>query len=354
MDEQTFKARIREHLAEDSFQQWIAPLRVSVSGSREITLWAPNVFVQDEVKTSCWHAVTKVCSDYPAIRVKVGSPSEAKPAKAPSTPKVDGVPKRLTALWPDPERALPADFARVALFTANAWRGKARPQLSDAVIYSQANMQVRQTGPALNHLDEDVFLAALHLLRNYPIGDEVQLSMAELATTMGLSPAGKNIQSIQERLQRLHKTQLELVVNFQGGVSRTYSGYLIPSYYREEAKGSGHQQWVIQFDPKLCSLLTPNLLTRIIWDTRHTLRSAVSKRLHVFYASHAKPYPMKVETLVQICGLEVGPSQADKAKAAHAVRTALDELMQAGFLASWTLNAAGLVSVVKTDAPALA
>jgi hypothetical protein len=43
------------------------------------------------------------------------------------------------------------------------------------------------------------------------------------------------------------------------------------------------------------------------WAVRHELDGKpLAQWLHGFYASHAKPFPLKIETLHRICGSEAG------------------------------------------------
>lgn len=47
--------------------------------------------------------------------------------------------------------------------------------------------------------------------------------------------------------------------------------------------------------------------------------------LHGFYASHAKPFPLKIETLHRLCGSEAG----EMWKFAQTLRKALDDVAEA-------------------------
>jgi exonuclease V gamma subunit len=62
------------------------------------------------------------------------------------------------------------------------------------------------------------------------------------------------------------------------------------------------------------------------WGVRHALDGhQLAQWLHGFYASHAKPFPLKVETLHRLCGSEAG-LMSDFAKK---LRKALDAVAEA-------------------------
>ena len=55
----------------------------------------------------------------------------------------------------------------------------------------------------------------------------------------------------------------------------------------------------------LRALFSPDQFTQIEWAVRNDLHGKpLAQWLHGFYASHAKPYPVKVETLHKLCGSE--------------------------------------------------
>jgi len=71
------------------------------------------------------------------------------------------------------------------------------------------------------------------------------------------------------------------------------------------AKDEDTQEWVIELDPRLRPLFAADQFTQIEWAVRHELNGKpMAQWLHGFYASHAKPFPIKVETLHRLCGSE--------------------------------------------------
>jgi hypothetical protein len=71
------------------------------------------------------------------------------------------------------------------------------------------------------------------------------------------------------------------------------------------AKDEETQEWVIELDAKLRPLFAADQFTQVEWAVRHALDGKpMAQWLHGFYASHAKPFPIKVETLHRLCGSE--------------------------------------------------
>src|SRR5690606_28110963 len=66
--------------------------------------------------------------------------------------------------------------------------------------------------------------------------------------------------------------------------------------------------------------------TQVDWSVRHALDGhQLAQWLHGFYASHAKPFPLKIETLHRLCGSEAG----EMWKFAQTLRQALDAVAEA-------------------------
>jgi hypothetical protein len=87
--------------------------------------------------------------------------------------------------------------------------------------------------------------------------------------------------------------------------------------------------------------------TAIDWQQRQELRGKpLALWLHGYYATHAKPLPVKVETLRNLSGSKT----AALFKFRQQLRKALGELKAIGAIASWQIDAADLVTVDRGDA----
>jgi len=201
-------------------------------------------------------------------------------------------------LWPEPVRAIPNVCLRSALF--GAIRKGRRRYLQDEVIAAVDGLEVRYRGERLDQRDLDVYESLLHLLRDKPLGKECHTTSYALLKLMGMSDTGG------ERGSRaiLHRSLMRLgsnMVQVRAKDRYSYAGSLIDDVSRDEKTG----EYFITLNPKLKALFAPDQYTQIQWAIRRELEGhQLAQWLHGFYASHAQPYPIKVETLHRLCGSE--------------------------------------------------
>ena len=197
-------------------------------------------------------------------------------------------------LWPDAARCVPNGFLRSALFGAIA-KGRRR-YINGEDLAAIDGVTIRYKGERLDQGDLDVWESVLHAVRLQELGSQCRLTSYALLKLMGLTDTGKNRVTLQNRIERLVANALTVK---QGRY--TYIGSLISF----AAKDEDTQEWVIELDPRLRPLFAADQFTQIEWAVRHALNGKpLAQWLHGFYASHAKPFPMKVETLLRLCGSE--------------------------------------------------
>ena len=96
-----------------------------------------------------------------------------------------------------------------------------------------------------------------------------------------------------------------------------YIGGLIGEAFKDEET----QEWVIELNTKLRALYGGDQFTQVDWGVRHALDGRqLAQWLHGFYASHAKPFPMRMETLLKLAGSE----DANPRSAQQTLRKALE------------------------------
>lgn len=235
---------------------------------------------------------------------------ESKPVSEPIPAKVVQLP-----LWPEPVRAVPNGFLRSALFGAIA-KGKRR-YIDGEPLAALDGIEIRYTGQRLDQGDLDVWESVLHAVRLQELGSQCRITSYALLKLMGKTDTGKNRATLQKRIERLVANAVTVK---QGRY--TYIGGLISGAAKDEET----QEWVIELNPKLRPLFVADQFTQIEWATRHALDGQqLAQWLHGFYATHAKPYPMKVETLYKLCGSEAG----EMWKFAQTLRKALDAVVEA-------------------------
>jgi len=218
-------------------------------------------------------------------------------------------------LWPDPVRAVPNGFLRSALFGAI---GKGRRRfIKDEQIAALESIQIRYTGERLDQGDLDVYESVLHALRLQVMGKQCRVTSYALLKLMGKTDTGKNRTTLHTRIIRLRANAVEIK---QGRY--VYIGGLIDEAYKDEET----QEWVIVLNPKLRALFEPNQFTQIEWAVRQELDGQpLAQWLHGFYASHAQPYPVRMETLLKLAGSE----DASPTSARQTLRKALEAVVKA-------------------------
>lgn len=244
----------------------------------------------------------------PALQEKARQRAAQEQASAPA--KVVQLP-----LWPEPVRAVPNGFLRSALFGAIA-KGRRR-YINGEDLAAVDGVTIRYKGERLDQGDLDVWESVLHAVRLQELGSQCRVTSYALLKLMGKTDTGKNRTTLHNRIERLVANAVTVK---QGRY--TYIGGLI----RFAAKDEETQEWVIELDEKLRPLFAGDQFTQVEWGVRHALDGhQLAQWLHGFYASHAKPFPLKVETLHRLCGSEAG-LMSDFAKK---LRKALDAVAEA-------------------------
>ncbi len=196
--------------------------------------------------------------------------------------------------WPEQVRAVPNCFLRAALFGAIA-KG-ARRFLKGARIAAPEGIEIHYTGERLDQGDLDVWASVLHVLRLQAMGEQCRVRSYSLLKLMGKTDTGKNRATLHERITRLRASAIEIKHG-----RKVYIGGLID----DASKDEDTQEWVIVLSPRLRALFAADQFTHVEWAVRRDLSGhQLAQWLHGFFASHAKPYPLKIETLHRLCGSE--------------------------------------------------
>lgn len=243
----------------------------------------------------------------PELQAKARERALAAPAQP--TPAVQ------LPLWPEPVRGVPNGFLRSALF--GAIRKGRRRYLDGEKMAALDGIEVYYTGQRLDQGDLDVWETVLHAVRAQALGSQCRLTSYALLKLMGKTDTGKNRATLHKRITRLVASAVTLK---QGRY--TYIGSLIGSAAKDERT----QEWVIQVDPGMAGLFARDQFTQIDWAVRQALDGQpLAQWLHGFYASHAKPLPMRMETLLKLAGSE----DSNPRSAQQTLRKALDAVAEA-------------------------
>ncbi len=195
-------------------------------------------------------------------------------------------------LWPEPARGIPNPVLRGALFAAV--QGKNRAVFQRELLACQKGLQIRFTGIQLDQSDLDVWEQALHLARLHPLGTRCEFSVYGFLKALGRKTGKSEHEWLKNSFARLMGCGVELTNQQE---RKTYGGSLL-EFMRDDDSG----RYVVIFNPKILTFYEGGW-TAIDWQDRQLLRGKpLALWLHGYLATHAKPYPIKIETIRSFSG----------------------------------------------------
>lgn len=194
--------------------------------------------------------------------------------------------------WVESVRGVPNSVLRSALFGAIK-RGK-RAFQQGVKKASVAGVTIIHTGPQLDQADLDVWEQCLHLARKQGLGTRIQFGVCDFLKAIQRSTGGGDIKWLRNAFQRL----VASVVEVADGERAYYGSMLIGG-----APDGDTRHYVIEINPKIVSLFGIDGWSSIEFEARRALKGQpLAQWLQGFYSTHARPFPMKVETLHRLCG----------------------------------------------------
>ena len=195
-------------------------------------------------------------------------------------------------IWPEPARGIPNPVLRGALFAAV--QGKNRAVFQREPLACQKGLQIRFTGIQLDQSDLDVWEQALHLARLHPLGTRCEFSVYGFLKALGRKTGKSEHEWLKNSFARLMGCGVELTNQQE---RKTYGGSLL-EFMRDDESG----RYVVIFNPKILTFYEGGW-TAIDWQDRQLLRGKpLALWLHGYLATHAKPYPIKIETIRSFSG----------------------------------------------------
>lgn len=227
-------------------------------------------------------------------------------------------------LWPDAVRGVPNAVLRGAIFGVSQRR---KTHKKRTVIASVEGYEIRFKGETFNQTDLDLWEMLLHLARLQPLDTQVEFTAHSLLKELGRGTSGKHHEELKEQLMRLIGGVVEITWTKE---QKAYAGNLISGYARDDVTG----RYVVRFNADTAKLYGVGN-TLIDWSERQALgNNSLAKWLHGFFASHAKPFPYKVETIFNLCG-STTERLGDFRKL---LRTALAQLVEVGAIKVWSID----------------
>lgn len=211
---------------------------------------------------------------------------------------------------PSVGKPLPNDVLRSALFGVS--EKVFRRETKIASVEGLDVFMVRGYRPTQSHLD--VWEHCLALAAKHGTGKQIRFSAYSFLTAIGRATGKSDYEWLKEAINDL----AGCLVRISNG-RHSYFGTLIQEGFRDEATN----EYVIKVNERLALLFMGNNWTALNCEQRKKLRKRpLAQWLHAFYSTHAKPHPYKVETILKLCGSEVGELK----KFRQMLRRALKEL----------------------------
>jgi hypothetical protein len=255
---------------------------------------------------------------------------EAKTVPAPA--KVIQLP-----VWGNGSRGAPNEILRSALFNARN-KKQQREYLEKATIAVIGGGHITYTGKELRQDDETVWIQLVHLARELPLGEVIEFTAYSFVKSIGWNNSAKSYKRLRDSLTRMQATALSF---YSKKLAQGVSLSMIPDFeWKDEATGKALPRYRVTIAPKLAELFSDVRYTLLEWQQRLALPDGLATWLHGYYASHKKPYPIKLGTIHEGAGLTIERKDNLKQK----VERALDALVEVGFLESWEIKS-DLVSV---------
>lgn len=356
---QSSLVKLPDSISSEELDTWIRPLQPELHGET-LTLYAPNPFVFERVSELFKPQIEQALPEGTSLRLTVGTrPKQGAPAKtaggsaiassnAQSDKRTSDAPRPgrkppqtvarepgyLPAIWSDVYRAIPNVLVRTALCTINRYGlDTPRPHRNKTLIASQKNISMYVTGEETNQFDADVLMQLTHYQRNLPVGTLFSFSARQVLEDLGKPLNGRNHAELIASIHRLAKTYVELEQN-DGDGPRFVSFNLVAQFARDDSESAPTQSWQVSFPSIVLELFAKDSYTRLVWEQSQMLDSSLAKFLHRYFASHREPFPLTTAFLHDITGSNLTELRKFRAN----MKKALDELVSARFLLSWSYD----------------
>jgi hypothetical protein len=227
-------------------------------------------------------------------------------------------------LWPEPACGVPNELIRSALFSAV--HGNNRRLMQQELVASQGPYQIEFTGGQLTQAHLDVFEGVMHMARGAPEGNFIKFSGHALLKLIGRQTGKSQHDWLYAKLTDLSATCVS--------VKKDNDSFFFSSLIQTGAGSLRRGEYSIQITRDLIKLFDRGF-TQIQWEQRRNLKQKpLACWLQMYYSSHAKPYPVKVDFLRKQSGSNI----AELWKFRQNLKAALEEIQAVGVIKSWNIE----------------
>jgi hypothetical protein len=262
------------------------------------------------------------------------TPQRSEP-EPPSSAKIIQFP-----LFPEATRPVSNDMARSALFSCI--QGKDRRFIKDALLATVDGVEIRFTGEQLNQDDHDLLMQLTFMAREKPVGAWVTMPAHTILKALGRQVGGKQHRDLRADIFRLAAGTVSIRIA-RDRIEVTGHHLLAKAAQHEDSR-----YWVYRLDPDLAFLYGGESYTLIDWDKRLNLKGKdLARWLQLYLATHAKPFPVKVDTLRELSGSRTKALRSFRGQ----LRLALDALISNHDIEQWWIaQQTDLVTVERGEA----
>jgi hypothetical protein len=281
----------------------------------------------------------------PGLRAAVASWRDTIEKRERENPKQTPEPEKKTLakiiqfpLFPEETRPVSNDIARSALFSCV--QGKDRQMVKDALLATVEGVEIHFTGERFNQDDHDLLMQLVFMAKHKPLGEYVTMPARAILKALGRKTGGDQHRQLRADITRLVAGTVSLR---NTKLKIEYIGHLIEKALQDETS----RYWMYKFNPDLWMLYSPSMYTLVEWEQRKNLRGKdLARWLHLYLATHAAPFPVKVATLRELSGSRT----AELKKFRQLLRIALADLEANGDIEDWYIDDNDLVHVYRGTA----
>jgi hypothetical protein len=239
--------------------------------------------------------------------------------------------------WPEPERGIPNEFGRSALFAAIQAQG--RTYCDNEQIASQEGYTITYTGQRLDQTHLDVFEGLMHIARGVHEGNKIRFSAHSFLKLIGRDTGSTQHKWLLRTFNHLTATS----VLIKKGEEKVFWGSLLPRGYGRPKSGD----YEVEITRELIQLFDRGF-TQIDWERRRLLRrKPLAQWLQIYYSSHAKPHPVGVAFLHE----KTGSRTKEMRKFKQLIKAALKELEDIAAITKWWIDDDDKVHVIRIPTP---
>lgn len=323
---------LKKELEESVFNTWIYPMTVGFQG-KTLKLNVGNRFKKDWIVTNYNGIISNTVADTFGKEIKVEfiiKREDSTPASTKTTAITTAIAQ--LPLWGDEVRGTPNAILRSALCSVRSQR---EAYTKRTLIAAIGDYEVRIKGIRPNQTVLDVWLELIHLAKEQPLENVVEFTAHSLLKKLERNTGKSQHEQLKEEISSLVAVYIEITSKTK---AKSFFGNLVTSGEQDEK--TGHYR--VQFNADFQKLFSDGYSCINMEQRRALGRNNLAKWLHGYYASHAEPYPLKVETIHTMCGSDTQEMFHFRA----ALKKALDALKKVGGIHAWKIDSNDLVHVV--------